>query len=286
MSALTHEDDSEDDCTPRQFHFGSLGDEDDDADEMDEDDINESPVVIEAPSEKKATAFRLQELSPMRQMPPPPSPLLKLDGLSRALAITPRPSRNLMAADIFSLGVSLFEVATGYEPATSGPDWHWVRNHPAEVAKQIVEATGSRPLARIVESCLARNPAERPSAAFVAASFAAIDPETSMLQKAVREIAELKEINEQMRKRLDGEIEGTKAEKIKPAAKGRSKRNCGIQRYMEKKCDVPGRGGSLRANAVSPLTAAKPAQPKKGDEDVPIMSDKTFGAGGLDRSLA
>lgn len=300
MSALTHEDDSEDGCTPRrQFHFGGLGDEDDEIDEldemdeMDEDDIIESPVVIEVPSEKKANAFRLQELSPMRQMPPPPSPLLKLDGLSRALANTPRASRNLMAADIFSLGVSLFEVATGYEPATSGPDWHWVRNHPAEVAKRVVEATGSRPLARIVESCLARNLAERPSAASVAASFAAIGPVTSEQQKAVAEIAELKKSNELMRialERQEGEREGKKAEKmdkiVKPAAKGRVKRNSGIQRYMEKTSDVVGRGGRLRANAVSPLTATKPAQPRKNDEDVPLMPDTSVGAVEFGASLA
>lgn len=281
LSNMTYEADSEDCCTPRgQSLFGDVGDEADkdedlEDDMLDEEDISESPVVPEEPSETKplkSSRFR-HDASPMRQMPPPPSPHIRPERKNGA------PSKNLMAADIFSFGVSLYEVATGKEPATSGPDWHWIRNKPAEVAKCVSKATGMPALAKIVEDCLARDPLSRPSAAAVALRFAAIAPKTSALEQARAEISALKKSNEQMTLALAGLVDSEKKKATEKAGKtkARPKRKSGIQQYLFPK-DAPATCRQVTPAVVSPLTAVKPVLSSKGEVDLSLMSDSVSGA--------
>jgi serine/threonine protein kinase len=169
------------------------GDVDDDDDDEDE---GFSPVV---PPQKKY---------PEPDEPGIGSPVFKEPALplrlhrQHAPRQTPVPLRNLRASDVFSLGASLFELATGVPLEKSGHSWHWLRNNSEQVMTQVEKATGSRPLARIVKLCLARDPLARPSAASVTAMFAEIAPEQSVLDKARAEVAALKANNQQLRSAL------------------------------------------------------------------------------------
>jgi serine/threonine protein kinase len=110
--------------------------------------------------------------------------------------------RNLMAADVFSLGASLYERETGKEPARSGPGWQQLRDHPDEITAKVVAATDSRPLARIVQLCITRDPGQRATAAALSAAmatmFADVSPEMTSRQQMNARVGAFKANNKRL----------------------------------------------------------------------------------------
>lgn len=166
---------------------------DDEADAFDD-----SPVVLPGDGASKVRFCPEIEVSPTISSSQPGLSPSQGESSQGAAA----PARNLMAGDVFSLGVSLFELATGEEPAKSGPRWHWLREKPGEVFAAVEEATASKPLAKIVRMCLSRDPLERPTAAAVASMFAKIGPQQPELEKVLAELAAVKSCNAQLTEAL------------------------------------------------------------------------------------
>jgi len=67
----------------------------------------------------------------------------------------------LTKADVFSLGLTLFQLATGYELPINGNDWHALRNERFEVLDQVIGLSCS--FKKLIKLMLKRNPSERPS---------------------------------------------------------------------------------------------------------------------------
>jgi serine/threonine protein kinase len=112
------------------------------------------------------------------------------------------PARDLRAADIFSLGATLFELATGEHLPASGARWHWLRAKPDDVFKLVLASTNSRKFAQIVRECLTPEPLARPSAASLTAKIGSIDPHQSALTGARAQVRALQAHNAALRNAL------------------------------------------------------------------------------------
>lgn len=68
---------------------------------------------------------------------------------------------DLRARDVFSLGATLYELATGVPLQKSGEEWRRFRSDTALAAKEAGSVSGSSEIANIVRRCLEPDPAQR-----------------------------------------------------------------------------------------------------------------------------
>jgi len=67
----------------------------------------------------------------------------------------------LTKADVFSLGITLFELATGFTIPMNGNDWHDLRNERLDVLDNVLHLSDS--FKRVIKLMLRRDPKQRPS---------------------------------------------------------------------------------------------------------------------------
>jgi len=67
----------------------------------------------------------------------------------------------LTKADVFSLGITLFELATGFTIPMNGNDWHDLRNERLDVLDNVTHLSDS--FKKVIKLMLRRDPKQRPS---------------------------------------------------------------------------------------------------------------------------
>lgn len=96
-------------------------------------------------------------------------------------------SFDLRPRDIFSLGATIYELATGIPLAKSGPEWVNMRSNTKKVAKEAGAKCGSAELAHILKICLEPDPRYRASASELVEICKAHDvPESSRYVEKLR----------------------------------------------------------------------------------------------------
>jgi serine/threonine-protein kinase len=86
--------------------------------------------------------------------------------------------RATSASDVYSMGVLLYEVATGATPFQSDTPFGFIYQHAeVEPPRPVVRAPYPPELGELALACLRKDPAERPTMARVADRLAAIEPE-------------------------------------------------------------------------------------------------------------